>query len=137
MLGQPKVVVVTVELRVVSGASDELIHGLQFQVTVLEEIIASYGRHIEETIRVYAVAVKEVVTCGNLYAGSHEITALDVAAQEIVSLVYLLSVGESHMHVVGFGSDIKLVFQHGKLQSGAGVVGAFTLAFHIQVGACA
>ena len=137
MLGQPKVVVVTVELRVVSGASDELIHGLQFQVTVLEEIIASYGRHIEETIRVYAVAVKEVVTCGNLYAGSHEITALDVAAQEIVSLVYLLSVGESHMHVVGFGSDIKLVFQHGKLQSGAGVDGAFTLAFHIQVGACA
>ena len=69
MLGQPKVVVVTVELRVVSGASDELIHGLQFQVTVLEEIIASYGRHIEETIRVHTVAVKEVVTCGNLYAG--------------------------------------------------------------------
>ena len=78
MLGQPKVVVVTVELRVVSGASDELIHSLQFQVTAGEEIVESDGRHIQETVCVQSIAVEEVIAGCRLQFIGNEITALHI-----------------------------------------------------------
>ena len=45
-----------------SGTSDELIHGLQFQVAAGEEIVKSDGRHIQKTVCVQSVAVEEVIT---------------------------------------------------------------------------
>ena len=42
-----------------SGTSDELIHGLQFQVAAGEEIVKSDGRHIQKTVCVQSVAVED------------------------------------------------------------------------------
>lgn len=43
---QAQVVVIAVKLRVVSFATRVLIHGLQLQVTALEEIVKAHSRHV-------------------------------------------------------------------------------------------
>ena len=57
MSGQAQVVVVAVELRVVSLATCVLVHGLQFEVATLEEVVKSHAaRVIRGSCREWACA---------------------------------------------------------------------------------
>ena len=62
------------------GTSDELIHGLQFQVAAGEEIVETDSRHIQETVCVQSVAVEEVIAGCCLQFVGNEITALHVTS---------------------------------------------------------
>ena len=103
---QSQVVVVAVQLCVVAGTSDKLIHGLQLQVASFEEIVHPYGRHVQETVFVCSVTVEQVIAQRCLHAGSDEVTALYVTADIIVMFVDLLAFGKAYVHPIGFGCQI-------------------------------
>ena len=116
------------------AAAHKLVHGLQLEVAAPEEVVQAHGRHIEESVGVHAVAVEEVVAGCQLEAGSHEVTALHVSAQEVVLLVYLLSLGEAYVHVIQLAGQVELVVQPGHFQADTRVVGALVLALHVDRG---
>ena len=50
MFGYAEVIVVSVNLCGVTCSSNELVHGREFKSCVLNEIVASYGWHVETSI---------------------------------------------------------------------------------------
>ena len=116
-------------------ASGELIHGTQLQVALVDVIVHHRGRHVQETVAAAAVAVHKVVACSHLNAWRAEISHLAVCSPVVEGAVYLLSVGEAHMHPVSLGSYVPAVQQHRPFDTHAPVVGAFALALHVQASA--
>lgn len=132
MRGETEVVVVAVELCGVSLSARVLIHTLELEVAVFEEIVYANCRHIQETVFACAVAVHEIVACCELHLWRDEIAALQITAQIIIVFRDFLTFGESHVHPVGFSCKIPAMEEHSKFKSHAGIVGALVLAFHVH-----
>lgn len=62
MGGKFEVVVVAVELCLVSRASRELVHCLQFQSCSFDEIVESHGRHVQQSVFAASVAAAFIDT---------------------------------------------------------------------------
>ena len=115
-----------------SLATSVLVHGLQFEVATLEEVVKSHGRHVEETVLARAVAVHKVVACSHLQARCHKVAALHITAKVVVVLVDFLTFGKAHIHPVSLTGKVPAVVEQGKLQTHACIVGAFVLTLHIH-----
>ena len=61
-----------------------------------------------------------------------KITALHITTQIIIGFVYFLTFGKPDMHIIGFGSDVKTILQHGKLHTDTCIIRAFVFALDIE-----
>lgn len=91
---QPQIVIIAIELGLMAGTSDELVHRLQFEIAFGKEIIESHGRHIQEAFCIEAITIEEIVTGSYLQAVQDKITALHITTQIIIGFVYFLTFGK-------------------------------------------
>ena len=77
---QPQIVIIAIELGLMAGTSDELVHRLQFEIAFGKELIESHGRHIQEAFCIEAITIEEIVTGSYLQTVQDKITALHITA---------------------------------------------------------
>ena len=63
----------------------------------------------------------------------HEVAHLCIAAPIVVTIVDLLTLGETDVHIISFCSDIPAVFQHGELKAGTEIIRRFALGLVVIV----
>ena len=129
--GLSEVVVVAIELGGMTGSADVLVHGLQLEIGMWEEIVDSDGGHVEDAVLRRAVAIHEVVASCELKLVGDEIACLSVGSPVVEALADLLTLRESDMHVVGFGADVPAVFEHREFESCTEVVRAFAFTLYV------
>ena len=53
----------------------------------------------------------------------YEVTHLGITTPVVVTIVDLLALGETNVHIISFSADIPTVLQHGKLKAGTEIIG--------------
>src|SRR5574344_1269657 len=115
-------------------SSDILVHGLQFEVASLEEIVDAYCGHIEQTIFACAIAVEEVVPKGCLKSRGYEVTSLYITSQVIVAFIDFLTLSKTNVHPVGLSSQIEFTVEPSKFQTNTTVVRALIFTLYVDRG---
>ena len=112
-----KVVEVTIELCLMTFASDILVHGSEFEGCLWNKIVHADSRHIQDTVLARSIAIVEVVPQAKLHLTMHEVAYLCITSPVIVTVVNLLALGKADMHIIGLSTDIPAILKHSKLEA--------------------
>lgn len=81
---QSEIIFIAIHLSRVARAARILIHGLQFEVDFIKEVIGADCRHIEKATFAGGISLKNVIPQSRLQFGSHKEARLSISTEIIV-----------------------------------------------------